>query len=240
MVFPKTLIAIAFVGVSMMLGSPAEAATVQERLRLAAYVNNNTPPRPTIKTAQEARDLVNNVHFKVFEVVKSVCKEEEIPAKRCTWNARVEKRPGFQAFAYRGNEIVIHSGLIDKIASEDELAFVIAHEIAHHMLRHVAQKRNGVFIGTILGAVTGLGAESGLAIAVLASQATSSSLERQADAVAAEVIRRSGYDPRLARNVLLRMAKMDGRSRTRFLESHPAGLDRLLEFDKRLINRRNG
>ena len=232
----KTLTAVACIGLSMMVGQPVEGSTVQERLKLAAYVNNNTPPRPSIKTAQEARDLVNNVHFKVFEVVKSICREEEIPDKQCTWNARVEKRPGFQAFAYRGNEIVIHSGLIDKIASEDELAFVIAHEIAHHILRHVAQKRNGIFIGTILGAVTGLGAESGLAIAVFTSQVTSSSLERQADAVAAEVISRSGYDPQLARNVLLRMAKMDGRSRTRFLESHPSGLNRLLEFDRRLKN----
>ena len=216
----------------------ASTEDIQKKIDLANYVNNNQAPRPSIKLAAEARELVTEIHFRVFDVVKEICIEEEIKARDCTWSARVELLPGFQAFAFRANEIVIHSGLIDKISYDDELAFVIAHEIAHHLYNHVAKKRNGMFIGAVLGALTGAGAGTGATIASLVLQSKSSAMEIRADEMAVKIIEEAGYDLAKARFVLLRMAKLDGRSRATILESHPAGLERLLAFDQLVAQER--
>ena len=213
-------------------GEVTSAQDTKQKIALANYLNNNSPPRPSLKTADQARSLAQAIHFRVFEVVKKICIEEEIKAEHCTWNIRVELRPSFQAYAYRTNEIVVHSGLIDKIASEDELAFVLAHEIAHHILQHVARKRQGVFVGALLGAVTGVGVGTGVGLAAIRLAATSSATEIQADRIAAKIVKEAGYDNEKARHVLIRIAKLGGKSNTRFLDSHPAGLERLMSFDR--------
>lgn len=212
-----------------------KTATLKDKIALVRYLNNNSVVRPTVKSAERARELVSEIHFRVFASVKEICQEEDIDPKDCTWSARVEREPSFQAYAYRANEIVIHSGLIDKTAHEEEIAFVVAHEIAHHILNHLPQKRSSVLIGAILGGVSGVGADVGAALGAFASQTQSVKMETAADAISFRILEKAGYDLALARTILIRMAKMDGRASTRFLESHPASLERLMFFDQLLL-----
>ena len=222
---------------SVGIAQGSSTPNISERVALADYLNNNSAERPMIKSATQSIEMVNRIHFRVFNVVKEICRQESIPEKNCTWNIKVERQPSFNAYAFGRNEIIIHSGLIDQTASEDEVAFVVAHEIGHHIFRHVYRKQKTIFIGAILGVITGAGAEVGAGVSGLYSLATSSTMERTADRMAAIIISRAGYDESKAKNVLIRMAKMDGRSKTAFLASHPAGLERLYSFETLVKNR---
>ena len=214
--------------------SYADTPSIEKRRAYAAELANISAARPSIKSHNLALEWVQEIHFQIFDTVKAICREEKIPKDSCTWSLSIAKEPGFEAYAHRKNEIVIHSGLINKIAFKDELAFVIAHEVSHHLFDHVARTRNGVFIGAILGAVTGIGVDTGVSAALVLTQAQSAGLEQQADAMAALILNESGFDTVKSRNVLIRLAKMDGRSKTRLLQSHPAGFERLISFDQNI------
>ncbi len=59
------------------------------------------------------------------------------------------------AFATLGGHIVLYRGLLEKLNSEDELAMVIAHEIAHVKYRHpILSVSHGVVVGVVLTAVS--------------------------------------------------------------------------------------
>lgn len=203
----------------------------EDRRNLARFLANNVAPRPVIRSKQQSFDLVSDINDRVFEVVKEICLQEKIEGKRCTWSISVQRKPDFVAYAHRYNEIVIHTGLIDKTTSDDEVAFVVAHEIAHHILDHVGKQRDAVFVGAILGAITGAGGAA-VDLAAMINFWWSVPREVSADRMAAIIIHRAGYSLPKARNIILRIAKMNGRSYSnRFVDSHPAALERIHAFD---------
>ena len=59
----------------------------------------------------------------------------------------------FNAFAHGSNNITLHSGLIRRTISDDELAFVIAHEAGHHIANHLFETKYNSFLGQITGGV---------------------------------------------------------------------------------------
>lgn len=59
------------------------------------------------------------------------------------------------AFATLGGHIVLYRGLIEKLKHEDELAMVIAHEIAHIKYRHpILSASHGIVVGVVLTAIS--------------------------------------------------------------------------------------
>ena len=60
------------------------------------------------------------------------------------------------AFATLGGHIVLYRGLLEKLKHEDELAMVIAHEIAHIKYRHpILSVSHGIVVGVVLSAISG-------------------------------------------------------------------------------------
>jgi len=67
------------------------------------------------------------------------------------------------AFATLGGHIVLYRGLIEKLKYEDELAMVIAHEIAHVKYRHpILSMSHGVVVGLVLSVVTSSSGNTGI------------------------------------------------------------------------------
>ena len=59
------------------------------------------------------------------------------------------------AFATLGGHIVLYRGLIEKLATEDELAMVIGHEVAHIKYRHpILSASHGIVVGLVLSAIS--------------------------------------------------------------------------------------
>lgn len=59
------------------------------------------------------------------------------------------------AFATLGGHIVLYRGLLEKLKYEDELAMVVAHEIAHIKYRHpILSVSHGIVVGVVLTAIS--------------------------------------------------------------------------------------
>src|SRR5262249_23526272 len=130
------------------------------------------------------------------------------PGPRFQYSAEVVNSPEINAFALPGGYVYVNRGLIRAVRSEDELAGVIAHEMAHVAQRHgtsQATKAYGAQLGRgILGQVLGGGRNRGVNLAEqvvggLGLNALfmkfSRSAESEADRVGARMMARAGYDP---------------------------------------------
>jgi len=144
------------------------------------------------------------------------------------------------AFAGPAGHVFVNTGTILKARNVSELAGVLAHEIGHVALRHVAENyerqrtastlhRLGVYTAAILGGQIAAGAANlggGLAtLAVLNSFGREA--EREADAFALEILPRAGIHPVGLVAFLALLSREGGAGVPGFLASHPAPEDRL-------------
>lgn len=95
-----------------------------------------------------------------------------------------------------GNSIYITQGMMDFASTDDELALVIGHELAHNSMRHIDAKRlnamGGFFLDILLLVLTGV--DSGGAFSSVAAQAYSQEFESEADYVGLYFVERAGYE----------------------------------------------
>ena len=84
-----------------------------------------------------------------------------LPEREFRYRVVVHENPVPNAFAAPGGTIIVNSGLLTFAESENELAMVLAHELAHHEHRdHLEGMGRGLVLAVILNAV--LGGNSGL------------------------------------------------------------------------------
>ena len=97
-----------------------------------------------------------------------------------------------------GERIAITSGMMDFVANDHELAFVLAHELAHVALGHVGKKKGNSLLGALVGGlVDGLLGTWGTAqaLADAGAAAFSKDFEREADYMGTYMMARAGFDP---------------------------------------------
>jgi predicted Zn-dependent protease len=135
------------------------------------------------------------------------------------------------AFAMAGGKMAIYTGIIDKLAlTDDELAQIIAHEIAHALSSHSAEKMSVALASNLaLTAYAVTGDRSELAItgaalaALMAVQLPNSrQMEAEADRIGIELAARAGYRPDAAAQLWAKMASESGARHPVFLSTHPA------------------
>jgi len=155
----------------------------------------------------------------------SAVKETEYP-----FEFHVVESPEVNAFALPGGFIYVFRGLLQLSPSDDALAFVLGHEIAHVTKRHAARQfeKNLLLAAAITGILSGTGAPRGVnGAASLVQEITSLSFtrsdEKEADEEGMGLFTAAGYDPRAAVSAmeLVKRAGGDGRSVPALLRSHP-------------------
>lgn len=138
------------------------------------------------------------------------------------------------AFALPGGPMFVNRGMVTAASREGEVVGVMAHELAHVLLRHGtanATKAQGFQIGALAGAIAGAvvgggwgelisqGSQFGLGTWLLKY---SRDYEKQADLLGAQIMARAGYDPRdLGRMFETIQKESKGSSGPQFLSSHP-------------------
>ena len=143
------------------------------------------------------------------------------------------------AFALPGGPMFVHRGLFDAAEAEGEVAGVMAHELAHVLLRHgtanatkaqnpwlqigqLAGQIGGAMAGGAAGSAIAQGSQMGLGAMLMRY---SRDFEKEADLLGAQMMARAGWDPRaLARmfETIERESKASGGSGTpQWLSSHP-------------------
>lgn len=152
------------------------------------------------------------------------------------------------AFAAPGGHIFVSRGMLRLARSEDALAAVLAHEIAHVVGRHGLQ---AIKKSRVTDALTVLAAEGAKtfgneelakltetfegSIADVTSTLTNSGysrgFEREADAQAVAILSRAGYDPRALHAVLDQMGKVLKPGGLGFAKTHPDPADRIDDLE---------
>lgn len=133
------------------------------------------------------------------------------------------------AFALPGGHVFVYTGLLQKAESPDEVAGVLAHELGHVALRHhvrsaVRALGIGAALSVVVGDIDGLTALMVGGSGELLDRSFGREQEEAADAFAAELASKAGFDPAAVGKLLERMeSPLEPPS---FLRTHPSGPDR--------------
>jgi len=171
------------------------------------------------------------------------------PEEPFDYHFYVIENPVYNAFAAPAGHVFVNSGLISAMDSEEELAGILTHEIAHVYCRHIAEKiekNKTISLATLAGmaAAVFLGSPA-LAVGTAASgQAASLSYsrqdERQADQLGVKYLCRAGYS---ARGLLTMLEKIQSRNWfsvydiPSYLSTHPGTEERIAYLDTLLATR---
>jgi len=156
-------------------------------------------------------------------------------APKWAWEANVITSNDVNAWCMPGGKIAVNSGLIERLkVTDDELAAVMGHEIAHALREHgrerASQAAGQSLVLGIGGALLGLG-EGGTQLASIITDLTfnlpnSREHEVEADRIGVELAARAGYDPRAAVTLWQKMGQTGGGAPPQFLSTHPAPQNR--------------
>lgn len=172
--------------------------------------------------------------------------------ERFAWRILLGKDRSLNAFALPGGYFGVHLGLIAAVGTCDELASVLAHELAHVTQRHIARgmgeqsKNTPWLIGAAILAMLAASKNPGAAQAVMVgSQAAgvqsqlnySRDMEREADRIGLSILMDAGFDPQGAVRMFERLAQASRLTDTGaypLLRSHPLTTERMADMQARL------
>ncbi len=171
-----------------------------------------------------------------------------LPEQPFRYHFYVIKDDSYNAFATPAGHIFVHTGLIQAMDREEELAGILAHEISHVYCRHISQKIElakkvgwaqlaGMAAGVLLGAATG-GAALGGALA-LGSQAAGATTqlafsrdnEMQADQVGLKLLTDADFRPDGLVAILKKIRGKQAWGKEQipvYMMTHPAIEDRII------------
>ncbi len=165
-----------------------------------------------------------------------------------SWEVVVFEDNSLNAFALPGNKIGVHSGLVQMVDNQAQLAAVIGHEIGHVLERHSNERISQETIVkqglNVVGAIAapqsamgqlgisalGLGAEYGILLPY------SRTHESEADIIGMDLMAKAGFDPRESINLWEKMSSASqGAASPEFMSTHPAHATRIQDLNKHLL-----
>ena len=160
------------------------------------------------------------------------------------WETNVISSNELNAFCMPGGKIVVYTGLVNTLRlTDDEIAIVMGHEIAHALREHSREQVSQAVaaqVGIGLGAaLLGLG-EGSAQIAnagyeALIATRFSRDHESEADRIGLELAARAGYDPRAGVSVWQKMLQASKGGRPpEWLSTHPAEETRMRDIESLL------
>lgn len=200
-----------------------------------APAQGQAAPPPRVGGAQSASNF-RAVVSRVEPVAEREC-QRRTRSLDCDFFIFVDDRPGlppnaFQTLDENGRPVIgFTSALIADARNQDELAFILGHEAAHHIEGHIAQTQRsamgGALAGAVLAGVLGLDASTGQTVtdigASVGARSYSKSFELEADALGTVIAARSGYNPVVGAQFFQRIPDPGNQ----FLGTHPPNADRL-------------
>ena len=204
-------------------------------------------PPPRRIPASEMQATIERVEDPIRKAAFEICHELILPEERCqnvlASDLKVmTKDQDMNAYADYQNNVGFTGGMIHYSGSDEELAAVYAHELAHVMYGHVEKKINNTLMGMIIGGGIGLVLASNAgpyyddqisydlinAGAAIGSVAYSPEMEIESDRTAIYILEEAGYPPDSMRDVIVRLHRhqdgtIGGHSNgVGFLQTHPS------------------
>ena len=163
-------------------------------------------------------------------------------ARQWKWEVNLFGGKQVNAFCMPGGKIAFFYGLLDQLQlSDDEVAMVMGHEIAHALREHARERmgktaatRGAIEIGS---ALLGLGG-GGRYLADMGGQLVTLKFSRddetEADLVGMELAARAGYDPRAGISLWNKMAAANKGAPPEWMSTHPSGGSRIKDIETNL------
>ena len=153
-------------------------------------------------------------------------------AKDWRWDITIIKTPTINALCMPGGKIAVFTGILDTLKlTDDELAVVLGHEMAHAVREHARARTAKVTltnvgtlaIGLVIGGNVGELARQGGGLLALKFNRDD---ERDADLVGLELAARAGYNPQAGLTLWEKMNQAAKNTPPTWLSTHPSGEDR--------------
>eukprot|EP00882_Tetradesmus_deserticola_P005145 GHRQ01005419.1.p1 GENE.GHRQ01005419.1~~GHRQ01005419.1.p1 ORF type:complete len:344 (+),score=114.63 GHRQ01005419.1:338-1369(+) len=157
------------------------------------------------------------------------------------WEFAVINSPDVNAFVAPGGKVVVFSGLLRLVGSEDELAAVLAHEVGHVLARHHAERMSQLnvtgLLSMLMRALLGISIPGALVVLGMFLP-YSRAAEHEADAIGIRLLAKACYDPDANVTMLLKLNAVQGGAAgahtPEFLSTHPLTTERVQKV-KRLL-----
>jgi len=236
-----TLIVTALLAASL-VGCQANPVSGRQQLVLVseeqAQASSAQAYTQTLSEAQKKGNLstdatLNNRVRRITDRLIAEAKLMYPPSRDWQWSVAVIDEPTLNAWCMPGGKMAIYTGVVQKLKlTDDEIAQIMGHEIAHALLGHGRERmsraiamQGGMQIGSIL---------AGRDISILAPVAdialtlpNSRENESEADRYGVELAARAGFDPRAAVRLWEKMSAASGDGPPQFLSTHPPAGNRI-------------
>ena len=194
------------------------------------------PVPASLPSPQRAADNFIAVVRRVEPVAERICRAEA-PGLACDYQIVVDSRVEIPPNAYQtvdsaGRPIIAFTiSLIAEVRNQDELAFILGHEAAHHIAGHLPRQRESAMRGAVLaGVLASLGGAGTDAVrtaqnigANVGARTYSKEFELEADALGTVISFRAGFDPEHGAAYFSRIQDPGNM----FLGTHPANAQRI-------------
>ena len=223
----------------------------QQTMLVSSAEVNRSAEKAYAQTIQEARakNLLNRNPAQVQRVrgiagrLTAVTGVFRPDAPGWRWESNVISSNDLNAWCMPGGKMAVYTGLMDKLAlTDDELAAVMGHEIAHALREHGREKAGqaagvdlAATLGGVIGAYYGLDASIGQGVVGAAGELAfmrpnSRGMEQEADRIGVELAARAGFDPQAAISLWEKMGRASGSGTPQWLSTHPSNDTRLADL----------
>ena len=199
-----------------------------------------------VSTNAKGKAMVTRVGKKIAAATEQYLKSNgmEAEVRNFAWEFNLVKDDQVNAFCMPGGKIVVYEGLLKLVSSDDELAVVVGHEVAHAVAKHsnerMSQQMIAQYGAKILtqalsnkseaiqkagSTIYGLGAQYGVTLPF------SRKHETEADYMGLIFMTMAGYDPNVAITFWQKMSE-GGASVPEFMSTHPSDATRIKDIQK--------
>jgi predicted Zn-dependent protease len=217
-----------------------------QEVQMGLQAKNDILKKAKVSTNPYYNEMVRRVASKIAKVAE----REFHPNFK--WEFYVLDSPQINAFCLPGGKIFVYTGLLKLIESDDELAAVIGHEVAHAILRHGSERASIAMVGNISKELVAKGLSISnskwgplfdLAYGVTSTYGIiypySRKFEYEADQLGLYLMYKACYNPYEAIRLWQKMMRTKKEKIPEFLSTHPADENRikaLKEYIKVLKN----
>ncbi|MFC5513644.1 M48 family metallopeptidase [Massilia jejuensis] len=168
-------------------------------------------------------------------------------ARDWQWQVNLVDQPQVNAFCMPGGRIGFFTGIVDQLKlTDDEMAAIMGHEIAHALREHGRERmaKSGITsvvargAGALGAAIFGIDPGITNTVTGMIGQGVvlkfSRDEEREADLVGLDIAARAGYDPRAGIALWRKMAMLNKGAPPEFLSTHPGGETRIRDMERHM------
>ena len=242
--FGKTL---AFVSIIGILSACADSASINQQAAMG-YRQMISEAKAKGQLDSQSR-TAQRVH-KIFNKMVPYANAENHTGQPFNWQIEVIKSKELNAWAMPGGKMAFYTGLVESLnLTDDEIATVMGHEMAHALKDHGKKKANmGQFTDVLAGVAhvalsTQIGSDGSAVVVGLTKdwaldKPYSRSAETEADEVGLLLMAKSGYNPQAAPGLWDKMQKASKGSQSmldKLITPHAGSNDTISEKQTQLI-----